>query len=193
MGGTFDPIHFGHLFIAEAARDVCDLDEVLFFPNNQPAHAQGKSTNADAQTRWELMLLGIAGNPHFRGSRIELERPGKSYAFDTIRQFQAELGADVELYFIVGADSMRDLGSWHRGPELFGLCRFVVASRPGFDGAAAIAALSDEQRARVIALEVPGLYISSTALRARVQSQKTIRYLTPEPVRERIEEINLYR
>ncbi len=193
MGGTFDPIHFGHLFIAEAARATCGLSEVIFFPNNQPAHAQGKSVSADAEMRWELMNLGIADNPHFRGSRIELERPGKSFAFDTIRQFQVELGADVELYFIIGADSMRDLGSWHRGPELFELCRFVAASRPGFDGAAAIAALSDEQRARVIPLEVPGLYISSTELRARVRDGKTIRYLTPEPVRERIEEINLYR
>ncbi len=193
MGGTFDPIHFGHLFIAEAAQGACDLDEVIFFPNNQPAHAQGKSTDADAQTRWELMLLGIADNPHFCGSRIELERPGKSFAFDTIGQFQAELGADVELYFIIGADSMRDLLTWHRGPELFSLCRFVAASRPGFDGEKAIAALSDEQRARVISLEVPGLHISSTDLRARVRSGKTIRYLTPEPVRERIEELNLYR
>ncbi len=193
MGGTFDPIHFGHLFIAQAAQEACDLDEVIFFPNNQPAHAGGKSTNADAQTRWELMNLGIADNPRFRGSRIEIERPGKSYAFDTIRQFQDELGVDVELYFIIGADSMRDLLTWYRGPQLFDLCRFVAATRPGFDGASAIAALSDAQRARVISLQVPGLYISSTELRARVKTGKTIRYLTPEPVRERIEEINLYR
>ena len=193
MGGTFDPIHFGHLFIAQAALDACALDEVLFFPNNQPAHAQGKSTNLGAELRWELMLLGIADNPNFRGSRIEIERPGKSYAFDTIRQFQAELGADVELYFIIGADSMRDLLTWYRGPELFDLCRFVAATRPGFDNVAALAALSDEQRARVISLQVPGLYISSTELRARVRSGKTVRYLTPEPVRERIEMLNLYR
>lgn len=192
MGGTFDPLHFGHLFIAEAARDACELDEVIFFPNNLPAHAQGKSTSADAELRYELMLLGIEDNSHFRGSRIELERPGKSYAFDTIQQFQRELGADVELYFIIGADSMRDLLTWYRGAELFDLCCFVAATRPGFDSAAAIAALSDEQRARVISLEVPGLYISSTELRLRVRQQKTIRYLTPEPVRKRIEEINLY-
>ena len=193
MGGTFDPIHFGHLFIAEAARDACELEEVIFFPNNQPAHAQGKNTNLGAELRYELMNLGIADNPNFRGSRIEIERPGKSYAFDTIRQFQIELGADVELYFIIGADSMRDLLTWHRGPELFDLCRFVAASRPGFDGVAAIAALSNEQRARAVSLEVPGLYISSSELRARVKLGKTIRYLTPEPVRERIEMLNLYR
>ena len=192
MGGTFDPIHYGHLFIAEAARGVCDLEEVIFFPNNQPAHAQGKSVTLDGETRWELMQLGIADNPHFHGSRIELERPGKSFAYDTIRQFQRELGEDVELYFIIGADSMRDLLTWHRGPELFSLCRFVAATRPGFDGARAIAALSDEQRARVVSLSVPGLHISSTDLRARVRDGKTIRYLTPERVRERIEESNLY-
>ena len=193
MGGTFDPIHFGHLFIAEAAQDACDLDEVIFFPNNQPAHAQGKNASLDGETRWELMLLGIADNPKFRGSRIELERPGKSYAFDTIRQFQTELGADVELYFIIGADSMRDLMTWYRGAELFDLCCFIAATRPGFDAVAAVEALSETQRARVISLEVPGLHISSTDLRARVRDEKTIRYLTPEPVRKRIDEINLYR
>ena len=193
MGGTFDPIHFGHLFIAQAALGACELDEVIFFPNNQPAHAQGKNTDADAELRWELMLLGIADNPKFRGSRIEIERPGKSYAFDTIRQFQAELGEGVELYFVIGADSMRDLLTWYRGAELFELCRFVAASRPGFDAASAIAALSEPQRARVMFLPVPGLHISSSELRARVKSGKTIRYLTPEPVRERIEELNLYR
>lgn len=192
MGGTFDPIHFGHLFIAEAARVACDLDEVIFFPNNLPAHAQGKSVNADAEVRYELMCLGIADNPHFRGSRIEIERPGKSFAFDTIQQFQRESGADVELYFIIGADSMRDLLSWHRGAELFDLCRFVTATRPGFNGAEAIAALSDEQKSRLVALEVPGLHISSTDLRARVAAGKAVRYLTPEPVRERLEELNLY-
>ena len=193
MGGTFDPIHYGHLFIAEAARVACDLEEVIFFPNNLPAHAQGKITRADAQLRYELMCLGIADNPHFRGSRIEIERPGKSFAFDTIGQFQRELGADVELYFIIGADSMRDLLTWYRGAELFQLCRFVAATRPGFDAVAAIAALSDEQRARVVALQIPGLHISSTDLRARVAADEPVRYLTPEPVRVRLEELNLYR
>ena len=193
MGGTFDPIHYGHLFIAEAARAACDLESVIFFPNNQPAHAQGKHAAADAQTRWELMCLGIESNPHFRGSRIELERPGKSFAYDTIRQFQRELGGDVELYFIIGADSMRDLLSWHRGPELFELCRFVATNRPGFDGAAAIASLESWQRERVISLQVPGLHIASSDLRRRVRAGEPIRYLLPDVVREQVEQLNLYR
>ena len=193
LGGTFDPIHFGHLFIAEAARVACGLDEVIFFPNNQPAHAQGKTANLNGELRYELMCLGLESNPYFRGSRIELDRPGKSFAYDTIQQFGWELEEGAELFFIIGADSMRDLLSWHRGPELFGLCRFVAASRPGFDARGAIDALEGWQRDRVIYLEVPGLHIASSELRSRVREGQTIRYLTPDVVRERLEELNLYR
>ena len=192
MGGTFDPIHYGHLFLAEAARVAGALDEVIFFPNNQPAHAQGKSAALAGELRWELMGLGIAGNPHFRGSRIELERPGKSFAFDTIGQFQGELPS-AELFFIVGADSMRDILSWHRGAELFELCRFIAGTRPGFDLAAARASLQPWQRERVLWLEIPGLHIASSELRRRVLKGEPIRYLLPDVVRERIEQLNLYR
>ena len=163
MGGTFDPIHYGHLFIAEEARIACGLSEVIFFPNNQPAHIEGKSAAADAQTRFELTRCAIQDNPHFRVSRIEIDRPGKSYAFDTIQQFQRELGAGVELHFIVGADSINDILTWHRGTELFDLCRFVAASRPGNDLDAAKARLNEWQRSRVTWLEVPGLMIASRA------------------------------
>lgn len=192
MGGTFDPIHFGHLFLAEAARAACALDEVIFFPNNQPAHAQGKNAALDGELRWELMNLGIAGNPCFRGSRIELERPGKSFAYDTIRQFGRELPG-AELFFIVGADSMRDILIWHRGAELFELCRFIAGTRPGFDLGAARAALEEWQRERVTWLELPGLHIASSDLRRRVRGGEPIRYLVPDVVRERIEMLNLYR
>ena len=192
MGGTFDPIHFGHLFLAEAARARCELDEVIFFPNNQPAHAQGKNAALGGEIRYQLMCLGIADNPHFRGSRIELERPGKSFAFDTIRQFQSELGAETELFFIVGADSMRDILSWYRGAELFGLCRFIAGTRPGFDLDAARAALEEWQRERVVWMEIPGLHIASSELRRRVRDGEPVKYLLPDVVRERINELNLY-
>ena len=193
MGGTFDPIHFGHLFLAEAARAACALDEVVFFPNNQPAHAQGKNATLDGETRYQLMCLGIESNPRFRASRIELERPGKSFAFDTIRQFQRELGADAELFFIVGADSMRDILSWHRGAELFGLCRFIAGTRPGFDLSAARESLEAWQRERVTWLEIPGLHIASSELRRRVREGEPVKYLLPDVVRERVELLNLYR
>ena len=193
MGGTFDPIHYGHLFLAEAARGACDLDEVIFFPNNQPAHAQGKNASLEGELRYELMCLGIASNPRFRGSRIELERPGKSFAFDTIRQFQAELGEEAELFFIVGADSMRDIKTWYRGSELFGLCRFIAGTRPGFDLDTARDSLEEWQRERVVWLELPGLHIASSDLRRRVAAGEPIRYLVPDVVSARIEMLNLYR
>lgn len=192
MGGTFDPIHFGHLFIAEAARVACDLEEVIFFPNGTPAHAEGKTASLDGETRLELLEIAIASNRNFRASRLELNRPGKSFAYDSILEFQQELGADVELFFIVGADSMLDILTWHRGAELFELCRFVAASRPGFDLELAKTRLSAVQRERTVWLEVPGLYIASRDLRERVKNGEPIRYLVPEGVEKRIEELGLY-
>lgn len=192
MGGTFDPIHFGHLFIAEEARVRCDLEEVVFFPNGTPAHAQGKQAQLSGETRLELTRLAIADNPHFRASRIEIERPGKSFAFDTIAQFQRELG-QVELFFIVGADSMEDILTWHRGAELFDWCRFVAASRPGYDLNRARERLTEAQIARVVWMDVPGLHIASRQLRARARGGQPIRYLLPDAVAQRIEELGLYR
>lgn len=192
MGGTFDPIHFGHLFIAEEARIVCGLDEVIFFPNNQPAHAEGKAANLAPETRYDLLESAIAPNPYFRASRIELERPGKSYAYDTLLLFREQLGHQTELFFIMGADSMRDIMTWYRGPELFGLCRFVAASRPGYDLEAAKDRLTPKQRERVTWLEVPGLHIASRDLRERLRAGRTVRYLTPDNVVSRIAELGLY-
>jgi len=192
MGGTFDPIHYGHLFIAEEARVCCGLEKVLFFPNNQPAHREGKDAFAAAETRFELMQLGIESNAHFEASRVEIDRPGPSYAIDTLRHFQAEY-SDAELHFIVGADSIRDVLTWHRGAELFELCRFVAASRPGFDLEAAKAKLSIGQLERTTFLNVPGLHVASRDLRDRVRNEKPIRYLVPDAVCKRIEDLKLYR
>ncbi|PQV64431.1 nicotinate-nucleotide adenylyltransferase [Abditibacterium utsteinense] len=193
MGGTFDPIHFGHLFIAEAARAACALDEVIFFPNGTPAHAEGKVASLSGEMRLELLEIALAGNAHFRASRIELERPGKSFAFDTIQQFQRELGADAQLFFIVGADSMCDILTWYRGAELFELCHFVAASRPGFELEEAQTRLTAAQRAQTTWLHVPGLHIASRELRARVQNDLPIRYLVPDAVVARISELNHYK
>jgi nicotinate-nucleotide adenylyltransferase len=193
MGGTFDPIHFGHLFIAEEARVRCDLDEVVFFPNNQPAHREGKSANADPETRFALTQLALEGNPHFCISRVELDRPGPSYAFDTLNILRDELGPQAELFFIVGADSIGDVLTWYRGSELFSMCRFVATTRPEYDLEAAKRTLSDEQRERVTFLEVPGLHIASRDLRQRVRQNLPIRYLTPDAVERAIHERGLYR
>ena len=192
LGGTFDPVHFGHLFIAEEARARCELDRVLWIPNNVPAHREGKTAWADGETRFELTKLGIAENTHFEISRIELDRPGPSFVFDTLTELQS-IYREAELFFICGADSLRDILTWHRGAELFGLCMVVVASRPGIDGATALKNLSDEQRARVVWLEMPGLYIASRELRERVRTGLPIRYLVPEAVEREIEIRGLYR
>jgi nicotinate-nucleotide adenylyltransferase len=193
MGGTFDPIHCGHLFIAEEARVVCGLDEVLFIPNGQPAHAEGKTATLDAEVRFELTGIAVEPNPYFQASRIEIERPGKSYAFDTLQRLREELAPETELFFIMGADSMLDILTWYRGEELFGLCRFVATSRPGFDLELAKARLSEEQNERVTWLEVPGLHIASREMRERVRAGQPIRYLTPDSVVRRIEELGLYK
>jgi nicotinate-nucleotide adenylyltransferase len=193
MGGTFDPIHFGHLFIAEEARVRCGLREVIFVPNNQPAHRQGKDAHLDPETRFELTRLAVEPNPHFRISRVEVDRVGPSYTFDTLRHFQSELGDGAELYFIVGADSIMDVLTWYRGPELFTLCRFVAASRPGYDLETAKRILSPSQLQQVEFLEVPGLHIASRDLRRRVCENLPVRYLLPDAVERAIHERGLYR
>lgn len=192
MGGTFDPIHYGHLFLAEEARVRCELGEVIFFPNNQPAHRQGKNAYADAATRLVLTELALRDNPHFQVSRVEIDRPGPSYAIDTVHHFQQQFGDSVELYFLVGADSIGEVLTWHRGPELFELCRFGAASRPGYDLDTARRTLTPAQQARVEWLELPGLHIASTELRRRVRAGLPIRYLTPEAVEHEIVRRRLY-
>ncbi len=191
MGGTFDPVHLGHLFIAEEARVRCNLERVVFFPNNQPAHREGKEACADSQTRFEMTQLAVQGNPHFHVSRVELDRPGPSYAIDTLGHFGREYQG-CELFFIVGADSLNDVLTWHRGPELFDLCRFIAASRPGFSLERAREKLTEPQRERVHFLETPGLHIASRDLRERVAHNFAIRYLVPDEVERAIRERGLY-
>lgn len=193
MGGTFDPIHFGHLFIAEEARVRCQLDEVVFVPNRQPAHAYGKTAGASAEDRYELTKLAIESNAHFRVSRLELERAGPSYAIHTVRQFQRELGAETQLFFIAGADAMNEILTWHRAEELLRSCAFIGVARPGYDLQEVARVLAAQVTADVIWLEIPGLHVSSRDLRARVENGWPIRYLVPEAVERAIEKRDLYR
>lgn len=189
MGGTFDPLHIGHLFIAEAARVQCGLDQVVFFPNRIPAHVQGKSANASPDARWKMTVAGIEGNASFEASRVELDREGTSYAYDTLRHFSANA---VELFYIIGGDSLADLLTWHRGAELFEMCYFIAAPRPGFDAHQALQALSPEQRTKVLLLDTPELQISSTDIRNRVCRNLPIRYLVPDAVERIIRQQHLY-
>lgn len=192
MGGTFDPIHNGHLFIAEEARVRCKLDQVVFFPNRQPAHREGKSAVADPETRMALTELAIAGNSSFSTSRVEIDRPGPSYAYDTLQHFRSEQ-PDAEFFYIVGADSMGEVLTWYRGEELFGLCRFIATSRPEFDLGESKRELPESLHDRVEFLETKSLPIASRDLRRRVREGLPIRYLVPDAVECAIRRRGLYR
>jgi len=189
MGGTFDPPHYGHLFIAEAARLQWDLEKVLFFPNHIPAHRQGKSAHADPEERWEMTRAAIADNAGFEASRVELDRAGPSYAYDTINHFLAQ-GAEV--FYIIGSDSLADLLTWHRGAELFELCHFITAPRPGFAMEMGMQLLNEAQRAKVLLLEAPELEISSSDIRRRVNRGLPVRYLLPDAVERMMRLYHLY-
>jgi nicotinate-nucleotide adenylyltransferase len=194
MGGTFDPIHWGHLVTAEAARHQFNLDKVLFVPSGQPPHKEGRLVSS-AEHRYLMTFLAIANNPVFHISRIEIDRPGQSFTYDTVSYLRGTFPL-TDVYFITGADVMRDILTWHRAEELLSLCHFVAASRPGFtlDDYMGQADLQRfRQSGSIHLIEVPAMAISSTDLRRRVIVGEPIRYLVPESVENYIYKNGLYR
>ena len=191
MGGTFDPPHLGHLACAEEALEAANLDAVLFVPTGRPAFKQDRPVTP-GKVRLAMVAAAVAGNPAFAVSALEVERPGITYAVDTLRELREELPG-VELVFIVGADAALTLPRWRKSVELAHLAAFAAATRPGFElGEQALRDLR-EHGFDVRPFAVPGLDISSSALRRRVYAGRTIRYLVPEAVRKIIEEESLYR
>ena len=196
MGGTFDPVHYGHLVTAEEARVQFDLERVLFVPNRFPPHKDLHEVT-DPAHRHHMTTLAVNGNRHFAVSRIEIDRPGPSYTIDTIRELRAEHGAR-ELFYITGADAILQIvrGEWERSAELLTLCQFIAASRPGFPIDA-----HDLRKYNVTGrvldnlhvIEIPALAISSTDIRSRVAAGRPIRYLLPDAVVAYITEHGLYR
>ena len=192
MGGTFDPIHFGHLLMAEEARQAFALDEVVFVPNGRPAHKKAYLVSSP-EDRYAMTRLAIASNPQFSCSRIEIDRPGPSYAIDTIREFRARYPDLSALYFITGADAILQILTWHEYEKLVETCQFIAVTRPGFS-LERLSELADKNFLdHVSFLPIPGLDISSTDIRVRVHQRRSIRYLCPESVIEYIEETKLYR
>jgi nicotinate-nucleotide adenylyltransferase len=193
LGGTFDPIHVGHLIIAEEVRLKLALDEVLFIPTGQPWLKSERSV-ASGEHRLEMLQLAISSNPHFKVSTVELERPGPSYSVDTVSALKDELGAEVELYFIVGFDAFAELPIWKEPSRLLDLCQVVGVRRPGYAELdwrsleRAIPGISS----RVIVVDVPQIDISSTQIRERVAKGLSIRYLVPEAVEGYISKNRLY-
>ena len=192
MGGTFDPIHYGHLLMAEEARHAFALDEVVFVPNGRPAHKKAYLVSSPEE-RYAMTLLATGSNPCFSASRIEIERPGPSYTIDTLREFRTLYPELDALYFITGADAVLEILTWHEYDELVRECQFIAVTRPGF----VLERLSEIVDAaflnRVHYLPIPRLEISSTDIRKRVREGRSIKYLTPEPVEAYIRQQGLYR
>jgi nicotinate-nucleotide adenylyltransferase len=192
MGGTFDPIHFGHLVAAEEARRCFRLARVIFIPNGRPPHKKEYGVSP-AQTRCDMLVLATASNPAFEVSRIEVDRPGPSYAVDTVGEIKRQVGDDTPLYFITGADAIVELTTWHEPARLAEMCEFIAVMRPGYDLQRLERALRPDFMARTRLLQIPGVDISSTEIRRRAGSGESLRYLTPEAVVRYIESRRLYR
>jgi len=190
MGGTFDPIHLGHLAVAEEAREVLALERILFVPAGQPPHKPAEEVTA-IHHRLAMVELAIADNPAFELSRIEVDRAGPSYTVDTLETLAAE---GDRLTVILSAETFAELPTWHEPGRLFEAARVAVAPRWGYPAPDPgwLAATFPGREDRVSYLEGPRLGVSSTALRARVAAGRSIRYLVPQPVAAYIAAHNLY-
>lgn len=193
LGGTFDPIHYGHLVAAQEAASALRLDRVLFIPTREPPHKRGEPVLA-VEHRLEIVRRGISGNPRFELSTIEIERPGPSYTVDTLRELR-RLYPDGELHFIVGMDLLADLPTWHNPGGIVQLAVIVAVTRRRWEAVDLgwLEAAVPEAAGRVQVLPIPGLDISSTEVRERIAAGRPIRYLVPDGVIGYIQEQGLYR
>ena len=192
FGGTFDPIHMGHLIVAETIMDEFHLDKVVFIPAAVPPHKLDKQISP-AKHRYMMTMLATCSNPRFQVSDMEMHRQGPSYSRDTLAQLIEEHGRDTEFYFIVGADSVENLHTWNRIDELLTMCHFIGASRPGcMPDMEKIAQRFGPLVEKIHCLEPPELEISSTEIRHRVGQKRTIRYIVPETVEQYIYKEKLY-
>jgi nicotinate-nucleotide adenylyltransferase len=187
MGGTFDPIHHGHLVAASEVAHLFDLDEVVFVPTGEPWQKNGRKVAA-AEDRYLMTVIATASNPRFGVSRLDVDRPGPTYTIDTLRELRALHGPATELFFITGADALAKMLTWHNAEEMFDLAHFVGCTRPGHQ-------LADPglPAGRVSLVEVPALAISSSEVRDRVRAGEPIWYLVPDGIVQYINKRNLYR
>jgi nicotinate-nucleotide adenylyltransferase len=187
LGGTFDPIHNGHLVAASEVAHVLALDEVIFVPTGQPWQKEDRELAAP-EDRYLMTVIATAFDPLLSVSRVDIDRPGETYTVDTLSDLRAARGPDAEFFFIMGADALSRIKSWHNTENLFSLAHFVGCTRPGhpidLDGL-------DEREVTLI--EIPALEISSTACRERVRTGRPIRYLVPDGVIQYIAKRGLYR
>ena len=208
FGGTFDPIHWGHLRSAEEVSETFGLDRVYFIPASIPPHKRGQ-TRTPARDRLNMVRLAVARNPRFAVSTVELTRPGVSYSVDTIRSFAKNLQKGDSLHFIIGLDAFREIGTWKDFREIFSLCNFIVTSRPGSKEndplkgtGVAVKKLfcydfkkrnyRHESGTRINFIELTDIAISASEIRGLVKQRKSIRYLVPSSVERYIKRRRLY-
>lgn len=193
IGGTFDPIHYGHLFAAICAGEEFNLDKIIFMPAAQPPHKNRHKVLATPH-RWKMLEIAL-NNSEFILSAIEIKRGGRSYTVDTMEYLKKDQ-PEAELYFIIGMDAFLELATWKEPERLLKLCHFIVLNRPGSVEPNKLPwpeGISFEFKERVSIISIPGIYISSSLIRERVAKGQTIRYLLPEEVREYIINNQLYR
>jgi nicotinate-nucleotide adenylyltransferase len=184
MGGTFDPIHHGHLVAASEVQTSLNLDEVIFVPTGRP---EEKPDVTPSEHRYLMAVIATASNPRFQVSRVDIDRPGPTYTIDTLTDIRS-LYPDAELFFITGADAVAQLVKWKHADTLWGLAHFIAVTRPGHE-----LSVNGIPEDAVSVVEVPALAISSTDCRARVVGQRPVWYLVPDGVVQYIAKHGLYR
>ncbi|MGB8656906.1 MAG: nicotinate-nucleotide adenylyltransferase [Candidatus Zixiibacteriota bacterium] len=187
LGGTFDPIHMGHLVLAEQLREELKLDEVLFIPCCKPPH-KTRRLLSPAKDRFQITKLAIDDNPYFSISDIELKREGLSYTVDTLRELKRS-DPKSEIYFLIGSDVLSEITTWKDPEQIYNLVKVVIARRPGFDKFDP----EDDFVKKSIMVHITGMDLSSTQIREKVRKGKSIKYLVPRRVEEYIERKRLYR
>ncbi|SHN26018.1 nicotinate-nucleotide adenylyltransferase [Cryptosporangium aurantiacum] len=187
MGGTFDPVHHGHLVAASEVGSLFGLDEVVFVPTGNPWQKDDATVSAP-EDRYLMTVIATASNPRFSVSRVDIDRPGPTYTIDTLRDLRRLWGPDVELFFITGADALSAILSWKDVDELFDLAHFIGVTRPGYTLSGAH--LPEDA---VTLVDVPAMAISSSGCRDRVRAGLPVWYLVPDGVVQYIEKRRLYR
>jgi len=186
FGGCFNPIHYGHLILAETAREYFHLDKIIFIPSGKPPH---KSIDlAPSFYRYQMVKLAIANNKYFSHSPVELKRKSKSYTYRTIEIFKKKYPKD-EVFFLVGSDTLFELDTWKKGRAILEFCQFIVGTRPGF----LVEKVDKDILGRVSLFPIPGLDISGQEIRERTRQGESIKYLVPEEVEKYIYKNKLYR
>jgi len=195
LGGTFDPIHYGHITTGEEILKKTEVEKVIFIPSGQPPH-KGDRVVTESRHRGAMTELAVKGRKNFVYSSVEIDRRGKTYTIDTIKQLRKELGDDKKFYFVMGADAMLLIDTWKNSSELLRICSFIAVTRPGYDTREFISFVEDlkkRQECDIKIMEIPAVDISSSEIRERISKGKSISDLVPKNVEKYIADNGLYR